>query len=47
MKENNNHCEIDFSEEEEWVDYPYIGTGIKPKFNKNLSEDKIEKIIGG
>ena len=44
MKENN-HCEIDF--EEEWVDYPYIGTGIKPKLNKNLSEDKIEKIIGG
>ena len=46
MKENN-HCEIDFEEEEDWVDYPYIGTGIKPKLNKNLSEDKIEKIIGG
>ena len=29
MKQNS--CELDFNTEDEYVDYPYIGIGSKPK----------------
>ena len=39
------------TEEDEWVDYPYIGIGKKPHtFNKKKripTEDDIERIIDG
>ena len=34
-------------EDIDWTDYPYIGIGKKPHGNKYLSEDDLEKIIGG
>ena len=39
------------TEEDEWVDYPYIGIGKKPhtlnKKKRIPTEEDIEKIIGG
>lgn len=34
-------------EKEEWCDYPYIGTGEKPKKKNIPTEEDIERIIGG
>lgn len=46
MKEES--CTIDLSnEEEEWVDYPYIGRGRKPRRKNKPGEERIERIIGG
>ena len=43
-----NNCEIDFNNDE-LLDYPYLGIGEKPNFSKrNIpTEEQIEKIIGG
>ena len=41
-------------DKEEWVDYPYLGIGEKPNFNKTRvgkkkipTDDQIERIISG
>ena len=39
------------TDEDEWVDYPYIGIGIKPhtlnKKKRIPNEEDVERIIGG
>ena len=45
MKTKNDPCEIDFKDEDEWVDYPYLGIGRKPKTKGTFSEEDLEKII--
>jgi len=37
------------SNNDEWVDYPYIGIGEKPysKNKKKLTEEQLERILGG
>jgi len=34
-------------DENELMDYPYLGIGRKPRPRKNISEEVLEKIIGG
>lgn len=31
----------------ELCDYPYLGIGEKPSGNNNLTDEQLEKIIGG
>jgi len=44
MKDINADTQFD---ENELTDYPYLGIGRKPRPGKMISEEVLEKIIGG